>query len=136
MMRQPGTSPNDVTPSRQRSRIAAPDPGRLDLSVAVGSEGERLVALVGELDVASAPRVARVLRMLVDRRCNTAVDASELAFIDATGVAALLTARNHADACGRAFALVSPSACVLRMLELTATRDLLHGRSPVSRDQR
>ena len=98
------------------------------MRVAIYSGGEASIALVGEVDVAHAPRVARLLRMLVDSGCNAVVDASALAFIDASGVAALLRARGHADARGRALVLVSPSATVLRTLELTATRDLLHVR--------
>lgn len=116
-----------VTGSARQStpRAVPPTAGALGVTVAVRSCGEASVALVGELDVAHAPHVARVLRALVDSGCNAVVDTSALVFIDATGVAALLRARGYADARGRTLLLVSPSACVLRMLELTAMSDLL-----------
>jgi anti-sigma B factor antagonist len=122
-------------PRRHRSGPAALVPGALEVSVADCSEAGASVALVGELDVAHAPHVARVLRMLADRGCDAAVDVSALRFIDAAGVATLLNARAHAEARGHRLVLVSPSAAVVRMLELTATQDLLPVRSadPVRR---
>ncbi len=112
-------------PRQQRPRPTALVPGALELSVAVCLEAEASIALVGELDVAHAPYVAGVLRMFADRGCDTVVDACALRFIDAVGVATLLNARAHAEAQGRGLVLVSPSASVVRMLELTATDDLL-----------
>ena len=112
-------------PRRQRPRAAALAPGALDVSVAVCSEAEASIALVGELDVAHAPHVARVLRLFADRGCDTVVDVSALRFIDAAGVATLLNAHAHAKAQGHRLVVVSPSASVVRMLELTATHDLL-----------
>ncbi len=112
-------------PRRQRPRPTALVPGALEVSVAVCSEAEASIALVGELDVAHAPYVARVLRMFADSGCDTVVDARALRFIDAAGVATLLNARAHAEARGHGLVLVSPSASVVRMLELTAAHDLL-----------
>jgi anti-anti-sigma factor len=95
------------------------------VSVAICSDTEASIALVGELDVAHAPYVARMLRMLTDSGCDTVVDVCALRFIDAAGVATLLDARAQAEARDHRLVLVSPSAAVVRMLELTGTQDLL-----------
>ena len=112
-------------PRRQRPRPAALVPGALEVSVAVCSEAEASIALAGELDVAHAPYVARMLRMFADSGCDTVVDVCALRFIDAAGIATLLNARAHAEARGHGLVLVSPSASVVRMLDLTSTQDLL-----------
>lgn len=108
------------------SRPTPHAPGTLDVRVMICSETEASVALVGELDVAHARDAARMLRMLVNRGYDATVDASALSFIDATGLAALLSARALARARRRTLVIVSPSEPVARMIELTATQDLLH----------
>ena len=100
-------------------------PGTLGVTVAACAEDEVSVALAGELDVAHAPRVERTLRTLVESGFNASIEASALSFIDATGVAALIRARERATGLGRALVIVSASEPVLRMLALTATGDLL-----------
>ena len=108
-------------------------PGTLGVTVAALIEGEASVALAGELDVAHAPRVARMLRTLVESGCNASIDASAVSFIDATGVAALISARHRATELGRGLVIVSPSEPVLRMLELTAMGELLSVLRPADR---
>jgi len=120
-------------PRQQGSIPTAPVPGTLTVTVADGAVREVSVTLAGELDVAHASRVERMLRRLVESGRDASVDASAVAFIDATGVAALVGVRERAESLGRGFVVVSPSASVLRMLELTATEDLLHIPRPADR---
>lgn len=133
--RQRGARERAVTPwpRRPAARPTARVPGTLGVTIAAGAEGEALVVLAGELDVAHAPRVERMLRTLVERGCNVSIDASALSFIDATGVAALIRARDSAAGLGRSLVIVSASEPVLRMLELTATGDLLSVLRPAHR---
>jgi anti-sigma B factor antagonist len=133
--RQKGTRERAITPwPRQPAARPTPHvPGTLGVTVAACTEGEASVALTGELDVAHAPRVERMLRTLVERGCNASIDASAVSFIDATGVAALIRARDSAAGLGRALVIVSASEPVLRMLELTAMGDLLSVLRPADR---
>ena len=133
--RHRGTQEPAITPW-PRQAAAWPTrrvPGTLDVTVAACTEGEASVALDGELDVAHAPRVGRMLRTLVESGCNASIDASAVSFIDATGVAALISARDRAAGVGRALVIVSASEPVLRMLELTAMGDLLSVLRPAHR---
>jgi anti-anti-sigma factor len=102
--RTPLSWPRQPT-ARPRVRV----PGTLGVTVAASAEGEASAALAGELDVAHAPRVERMLRTLVERGCNASIDASAVSFIDATGVAALIRARDSAAGLGRALVIVSAS---------------------------
>jgi anti-sigma B factor antagonist len=83
-------------------------------------DGQVVVALRGELDVADAASVAAVAA----RERDVIVDLAPLEFIDSTGVAALERARQHARHAGGDLLLAAPRQQVLRVLVLTSLSDV------------
>ncbi|HWH13380.1 MAG TPA: STAS domain-containing protein [Miltoncostaeaceae bacterium] len=87
------------------------------------AEGVLLLAVVGELDLATAPVFEeRVSTEMTGRPDGEPVvlDLSEVGYLDSSGFRSLVTLRAaHPDR----LRLLRPSAPVLRILELTVTRD-------------
>ena len=83
------------------------------------------VAVAGDIDIASA---GTLHAFLARRLCTAAaagglvVDLSEVRFIDARGLRALLRARHMAADLQIPFALGGPAPCVSRLLKLTGLR--------------
>lgn len=76
--------------------------------------------LHGELDMATAPRLARALSTTLDTGPSSiAVELSELTFVDSTGLDVFLTASRRAARIGCSFTLRSPRRAVLKTLRLT-----------------
>ena len=84
--------------------------------------GVRVVAVRGELDIATSPQVRELLADAGDGRGPTAGDRSRTRcdFIDSTGLAALLHGAKPAQNGESRVAIVCPGGDVRRMLELTA----------------
>jgi anti-anti-sigma factor len=88
------------------------------LSVRRGGAGR--LSISGELDAHSAPTL---VALIVDRCLESApgpveLDCSDVRFIDASGVSALLAAAAHARSEGRPLRLDHRSRCVERLLGL------------------
>ena len=82
--------------------------------------GEQVLAVRGEIDLASVDDFRRALESLIrEARSPALVDLSGVTFIDSTGMAALMSARGTADAAGVELVLVEPSPQVRMVLELT-----------------
>ncbi|MFE2923776.1 STAS domain-containing protein [Streptomyces goshikiensis] len=99
--------------------------------------GTRVVALAGEVDLDTVPRLADALRqalMCLPLPRTLVVDCSELEFCDCTGLSELLRARRTAQAAGIAFLLATPSRHVVRLLKLTGADGAFETlpRTPVS----
>lgn len=80
-------------------------------------DGVRVIAVVGEIDIASAPQLSTRLNVAV--RCTSSgvvVDLSGVEFIDSTGIAVLLNALRRMTRARRRLALVCPQGPVLRAL--------------------
>ena len=86
-----------------------------------------VLAVSGELDMASSPRLAEALRHLHSTEQPVILDLAGLEFIDATGLHALLEAREGARRAGGELAVVNASRAVCRLLKLTGTTELLDG---------
>ena len=82
-------------------------------------------AVGGELDLANVPELERLLAPVMDESAESLlVDLSECEFIDSSGLAALVAARERLAASnGRRFAICCPHTQVRRLLEVTG----LHG---------
>jgi anti-sigma B factor antagonist len=87
-----------------------------DLSVARASS-VATVAVVGELDLATAPRLAAALGEHVDAEVLV-VDLTATAFIDSTGVRVLLEAHRRCAGSARRLVVLVEDGPVLRVLEL------------------
>ncbi len=90
----------------------------MDLSTGE-SDGQAVVALRGELDVADAASVAAALVAVAARAPEIIVDLAGLEFIDSSGVAALVLARVQARRAGGDVLLAAPQDQVLRLLTVT-----------------
>jgi anti-anti-sigma factor len=89
-------------------------------SLSVHRGGGRRLLISGELDAHAAPTL---VALIVDRCLENApgpveLDCSDVRFIDASGVSALLAAAGHARRQGRELRLDHRSRCVERLLEL------------------
>ena len=89
-------------------------------------EGARTcVRLIGELDVAVAPRAAEAIAQAERSRPATLeLDLSSLAFMDSTGLRLLLSARQRALEAGRRLLLRRGPDAVQRVFEVTALAPL------------
>ena len=85
------------------------------------------LALTGELDMAAAFRIEPEADRLLARpgADRLVVDLAAVTFVDSAGLGALLAIRERSQELGIEFALVSPSAPVRRMLELSGTSGML-----------
>lgn len=102
------------------------------LEIEIGETGNiRVVRLGGELDVASVPRLAQLLEEVAAPR--VVLDLSGLAFIDSSGVAALVHARQQMDEGGQTLTLTRPSMTVSRVFELLGISFLLEKELPADR---
>lgn len=92
--------------------------------------GSVLVRLTGELDLATAPDLAKVLSAAVDAGVGgLVVDLTDLRFIDSNGIHVLLAAGHRARADGFPMTLRNPTRQVLKLLQLTGVDQLM----PISR---
>lgn len=83
-----------------------------------------MLALFGELDVASSPEFEAELARATDHEL-VIVDLRELEFIDSTGLGVIVKAYQQAQEAGRRFALVRGLGQVQRLLGLTGLSDQL-----------
>ena len=86
------------------------------------ADGVSVVAVRGEIDVATAPVLARRLgKALRAPRPLIVVDLGETLFIDATGLAVLLSTLRRVTRCGGRLAIACANPTVLRLFEVTKT---------------
>ena len=95
-------------------------------SLSVRRVGPSRLSIAGELDAYSAPTL---VSLVADEFRDGAsgpleLDCSDVSFIDASGVSALIVAAAQARRTGRRLRLVRRSRCVDRFLELCALSDL------------
>jgi anti-sigma B factor antagonist len=83
-----------------------------------------VVVLRGELDVTAAAKVAASLAVMAASGRTVIADLEGLEFIDSSGLAALVHARQHARAAGCDLLLAAPQQQVLRMLAITRLIDV------------
>jgi len=86
---------------------------------------ECLVAVAGELDLASAPELAGTMRRLDPAAELVTLDLRALTFIDVAGVRAIQDAQRIANEAGRRVLILGPHQPVARILELTGMLDLV-----------
>jgi anti-sigma B factor antagonist len=93
--------------------------------------GVNVIAVAGELDIATAPTLcAKLDATRTGRRPRLLVDLSDVDFCDSTGLRALLGAASEVRAHGGRFAIVcQPSGDVARLLEIVGAGEwmAIHG---------
>ena len=94
-----------------------------DLSISVTQGDPVVLAVTGELDIASAPQLRRSLLDTLARADGipVTVDASGLTFVDSSGLAVLLMGARRFAALDKTL-LLRPSASLTRVIELTGVR--------------
>ena len=95
----------------------------LELSTRAG-DGQAVVVLRGELDVTEAASVAASLSVVATSGRDVIVDLAGLEYIDSSGLAALVLARQQARRAGYDLLLAAPQQQVLRMLAITRLIDV------------
>jgi anti-anti-sigma factor len=83
-------------------------------------DGQTRVALVGELDIASAPHFEEGLAKVEgDNPGVLVLDLRRVEFIDSTGLRAVIAADERARSAGRRFVIVRGTAAVERVFSVT-----------------
>src|SRR2546425_7716909 len=93
----------------------------MDLQITIDSEGgQRTVRLEGECDLASAPVLREALRPMVPPEITEVViDASQLEFIDSTGLGVILGAHRRLTESGGVLKIAGAKGGVQRVLRVT-----------------
>jgi anti-sigma B factor antagonist len=105
---------------------ASARPRRLEM-VDAGLRQAPGVAVRGEIDIATVPRLERALDTAIrTSRGAFVLDLSDLEFLDSSGVHALLRARALLAREDRALAVVCPPGPARRLFELAGIADLLY----------
>jgi anti-sigma B factor antagonist len=96
-----------------------------DLVLSVNVEETRaVVAVRGELDAYSAPRLENQISKLLSESVDEVVlDLSDTGFLDSSGLRAILSAHRRLAESDRRLQLRSPSEAVTRLLEITGLTD-------------
>jgi anti-sigma B factor antagonist len=81
-------------------------------------EGVVVIAISGDVDLESSPKVRDVLLECVGSKRPVLVDMSTVSYIDSSGVASLVEAHQLARKGKSAFALADVSQSAMRVLEL------------------
>ncbi len=97
----------------------------VSVELSTPADDRQVVAVLrGELDVTEAASVAASLGVVADTGRDVIVDLAGLEYIDSSGLAALVLARQQARRAGRDLLLVAPQQQVLRMLAATRLLDV------------
>jgi len=91
------------------------------ISIETNESGETvLVAVNGEVDLYTSPDLRAAIAKAVQKARGTVeVDLGAVAYMDSSGVATLVEGLRAADKKDIQFALVSPSASVMKVLQLS-----------------
>jgi anti-sigma B factor antagonist len=85
--------------------------------------GTRDVQIAGELDLAVVDQLDEVLTTAVEECSQVLVGLEDCAFIDSSGIAAILRARRRMAEAGNRLAVYAPTDQVLRVLSMTGLTD-------------
>jgi stage II sporulation protein AA (anti-sigma F factor antagonist) len=96
-----------------------------DLVIATERDGDRATLGVrGELDAYSAPGLEdQIARLSAEGVKQIVLDLSATAFLDSSGLRAILTSQRNVADDGGQFTLRAPSEAVTRLLEITGLTD-------------
>jgi len=94
-------------------------------------DGIASIALSGELDMATVPLLeGHLARLDGVEVTDIRLDIRDLAFLDSSGLHALIAARDLADTNGQHLSFVGASGRARRLFELTGTRGVLADPTP------
>jgi anti-anti-sigma factor len=109
--------------------VAHPRPVDLmtQVSIDIREAGERhvVVAIAGEIDLATAPLLAGALRWY--RECDVIVDLSAVRLLDASGLTVLIRTQKRLRRTGHTLRTTGESGGVLAAMRLAGLVDTVHG---------
>jgi anti-sigma B factor antagonist len=92
----------------------------LELSRRTGADGDQVVSVTGELDIATADQAYAYISEVIDSGpAAVSVDLSGLTFCDASGLGVLAKIARHARQAGRQLKLTSARPSLLKIMRLT-----------------
>jgi anti-anti-sigma factor len=101
-------------------RIQGHQPLQLELSCATDGDGNQIISLAGELDIATAEQAYAYVSDVIDAwPTPVSVDLSGLTFCDASGLGALARLARHARQAGRQLRLTAARPSVLKIIRIT-----------------
>ena len=100
------------------------EPDTFNVEMHSGANDVLTVVLEGELDIVEADWVEESLAAAAPT-VDVVIELDKLAFIDSTGIRALLLVRQRADSAGIRIQFRKPSAAVLRTLTSAGLTDIL-----------
>ena len=96
------------------------DPRQLELSCQIDVDGNQVVSMAGELDIATAEQAYSYLSEVIDgRQAPVTVDLSGLTFCDASGLGVLARAARYAQQKGRQLMLTSARPSLVKIMRIT-----------------
>lgn len=96
------------------------DSAPLRLSHRITREGEAVVEVGGELDIATAEvAVTYVTHVIDNHRGPVIADLAAVAFCDASGLGALVRMARYVEHAGCSFRLASPSPSLVKIMRIT-----------------
>ena len=105
----------------KKSKVAkGTEPLQLELSRRIDGDGNQIVSVAGELDIATAEQAYAFISDVIDAwPAPVSVDLSRLTFCDASGLGMLAKAARHARQAGRQLTLTSARPSLLKIMRIT-----------------
>jgi anti-sigma B factor antagonist len=101
-------------------RIQGLEPLALELSCATDGDGNQIISVTGELDIATAGQAYAYISDVIDAwPAPVSVDLSGLTFCDASGLGALARLARHARQAGRQLRLTAARPSLLKIMRIT-----------------
>ena len=105
-------------------RVQRLDPLQLELSCATDGDGNQIISVTGELDIATAEQAYSYISDVIDAwpglsPAPVSVDLSGLTFCDASGLGALARIARHARQAGRQLKLTKARPSLLKIMRIT-----------------
>ena len=104
-------------------RLLGSEPLQLELSCRTDGDGNQVVSVTGELDIATAEQAYTYISDVIDTwetgRVPVSVDLSGLTFCDASGLGVLARIARHARQAGRQLRLTAARPSLLRIMRIT-----------------
>ena len=104
-------------------RILGLEPLQLELSCQLDGDGNQVVSVTGELDIATAEQAYIYISDVIDASetgpAPVSVDLSGLTFCDASGLGVLARVARHARQAGRQLKLIAARPSLLKIMRIT-----------------
>ena len=101
-------------------RILGLEPLQLELSCQLDGDGNQVVSVTGELDIATAEQAYLYISDVIDAwPAPVSVDLSGLTFCDASGLGVLARVARHARQAGRQLKLIAARPSLLKIMRIT-----------------